>query len=120
MKQTIFERYGGFANVSRVVSSFYNKILDSSITAPYFAHTHMKRLIDHQTKFIASIMGGPASFTNDYLEKVHERLNISEEAFMEAAYLLGETLEDFNFEDEDIRLVKQEFVNRKNHIVKRG
>ncbi len=120
MKHTIFERYGGFAKVSRIVSSFYTKILESPVTAPYFANTNMKRLIDHQTKFIASLMGGPASFTNDYLEKVHAHLNITEEAFGEAAMLLEETLEDFDFEEPDIRQVKQEFMSRKNHILRRG
>ena len=67
MRQTIFERYGGFSKVSKVVMSFYDKILNSSILAPYFAKTDMKRLIDHQTKFISSLMGGPASYTSEHL-----------------------------------------------------
>lgn len=71
MRHTIFERYGGFAKVSRIVSSFYDKILESPITSTYFDNIDMRRLIDHQTKFIAYVMGGPASYTNDQLERVH-------------------------------------------------
>ena len=67
MKSTIFQRYGGFASVSRVVMSFYDKVLDSPVSSPYFANTNMKRLIDHQTKFIAQVMGGPASYTDEQL-----------------------------------------------------
>lgn len=80
----------------------------------------MRRLIDHQTRFIATVMGGPASYTNDHLERVHARLNITEEAFFEICELLRETLEDFDYEDEDIQEVVDEVVSRKNYIVARS
>lgn len=119
MKHSIFERYGGFANVSRIVMDFYEKVLDSPVVSPYFSQTDMKRLIDHQTKFIASMMGGPASYTDEHLERVHVHLGITEPAFYEIVELLKETLEDFDFEDEDIRHVEQNMVGRKNYIVAR-
>ncbi|MGD2155854.1 MAG: group 1 truncated hemoglobin [Anaerolineales bacterium] len=119
MRQTIFERYGGFSNVSRLVMSFYDKMLDSPVTSPYFANTNMKRLIDHQTKFIASMMGGPVSYTNEHLERVHARLGITEAAFFESVDLLKETMEDFDFIDEDIQEVEAEMVSRKNFIITR-
>ena len=37
MSKTIFERYGGFASVSKVVSAFYDQMLDSEDTAPQSA-----------------------------------------------------------------------------------
>ena len=117
MRQTIFERYGGFSVVSQVVMSFYDKILDSPVTSPYFSGIDMKRLIDHQIKFFAALMGGPASYTNDHLERVHARLSITEAAFMEAMVLMKDTLEEFNFLDEDIQLVADEMMSRKNYIV---
>lgn len=120
MGRTIFERYGGFASVSRVVMSFYDKMLDSPVTSPYFGHTDMKRLIDHQTKFIAAMMGGPASYTNEHLERVHANLGITEHAFLEAMAMLRETLEDFDFTDEDIRQVEDEMMRRKNFVVSRS
>ncbi|MDX1614499.1 MAG: group 1 truncated hemoglobin [Candidatus Promineifilaceae bacterium] len=119
MRGSIFERYGGMAKVSRIVLSFYNKMLDSPLTAPYFANTDMRRLIDHQTKFIASIMGGPASYSNSHLERVHEHLGITEEAFMESMTMLAETLEDHNFAEDDIRRVEGAMMGRKNYIVAR-
>lgn len=119
MKRSMFERYGGFAKVSRIVMSFYDKVLDSPVTNPYFRNTNMKRLIDHQTKFIASMMGGPASYSNEHLEHVHAHLGISEGAFLETVELLAETLEDFDFEDTDVREVRNEMMGRKNFIVAR-
>lgn len=120
MTRSIFERYGGFAKVSRVVMSFYDKILNSAITSPYFVNINMKRLIDHQTKFIASMMGGPASYTNEHLKRVHARLGITEEAFEEAVYLLTETLEDFDFESEDMQQVEDEVNSRKYYVISRS
>lgn len=120
MRKSIFERYGGFTNVSRVVMSFYDKVLDSPATSHYFANTDMKRLIDHQTKFFAALMGGPASYTNDHLERVHAHLGITEDAFMEAMDMMTETLEDFNYKDEDIRAIENEMMSRKNYIVARA
>lgn len=120
MKQTIFEKYGGFAKISSLVMSFYDKILDSPVTAPYFVNIDMRRLIDHQTKFITSILGGPASFTNDHLERVHAGHRITEAAFFESIELLRETLEDFDFSPDDVHLVMDHFMSRKNFIVSRG
>lgn len=117
MRQTIFERNGGFAVVSKVVMSFYDKVLDSPATSPYFSSVDMKRLIDHQTKFFAALMGGPASYTNDHLEKVHAHLSITESAFLEALLLMKDTLEEFDFSNEDIQQVQDEMMNRKNFIV---
>lgn len=117
MRQTIFERYGGFAKISKVVMSFYDKLLNSPLLAPYFAKTDMKRLIDHQTKFIASLMGGPASYTNEHLERIHAHLGITEAAFKESLELMKETLEDHEFLEDDIHSVKDAMNNTKNFIV---
>jgi len=117
MRQTIFERYGGFAKISKIVMSFYDKILSSPMLAPYFEKTDMKRLIDHQSKFVSSLMGGPASYTSEHLERVHAHLGITEDAFKESLTLMKETLEDHNFLDEDVRTVGDAMNSQKNHIV---
>jgi hemoglobin len=120
MRQTVFERYGGFASVSRVVTEFYDRVLDSPVASPYFEHTDMRRLIDHQTRFMSQLMGGPASYTDDQLERVHARLHITDEAFTEVATLLKETLEDMDFEPEDVAEVCDQVVARKRFIVTGG
>ena len=120
MARTIFDRYGGFSKISKVVISLYDKITESPITGKYFVNTNMKRLIDHQTQFVASLMGGPVSFTDEHLERVHNHLAINEEAFFEIVDLLRETLEDFDFDDPDIDAVERAFLDRKNHIVKKA
>ena len=67
MKQTPFERYGGFATVSRIVMSLYDRLLEDDEVGPFFDDVDMPKLIDHQTKFVSSLMGGPASFTDEHI-----------------------------------------------------
>lgn len=119
MTASIFERYGGFSSVRRVVSEFYERMLDSPVVSGYFDNTDMRRLVDHQTKFIATVMGGPASFTDETLRRVHERLAITDEAFDEMARLLRETLEDFDYKASDISAVHQEIASRRHLIVQK-
>ena len=117
MTQTIFERYGGFASVRKVVSAFYDKLLDSDNLAPYFANTNMRILIDHQTQFRSTVMGGPGTISDDVLRRVHAPLNIRRQHFVEMAELLAETLEDFDFDVPDVRYVEREILRREPLIV---
>ena len=119
MAQSIFLRYGGFASISKVVSAFYGKAIESPLLGPYFENIDMPRLIDHQTKFFSALMGGPASFSNEELERAHSRLDINDQEFQEMVDLLKETLEDFDFDDSDIAIVHGEILKRKRYIVTR-
>jgi hemoglobin len=117
MAQSIFERYGGFSHISRVVSDFYRRVLDSPVLSPYFDGIDMRTLIDHQTKFMATMMGGPASFSNEHLARVHAHLSIGEKAFAEMVAILRDTLEDFDFDQTDISRVHAEMLARKPYVV---
>ena len=119
MAATVFERCGGFATVRKVVSAFYDKLLDSETLSGYFAKVDMRRLIDHQTKFISSTMGGPASFSDDALRRAHAKLGLSHSELLEMAELLRETLEDFDLEKADCEHVYNEIMKRESLIVTR-
>lgn len=114
---SMFERYGGFATVGKIVMSFYDKALDSDIVGDYFADTDVKTLIDHQTKFVAQVMGGPVNYTNEALRGIHARYGIDRRAFDEVVALLRETLEEFAVAPEDVRLVVADFESRAPFII---
>lgn len=119
MAQTIFERNGGFAKIRKVVSAFYEKVLDSDKLQRYFTDIDMRVLIDHQTKFVASVMGGPAAFSDDVLRRVHEPLGISHDDFVEMSALLSEALEESGFDQADVDYVIKEIDKREPLIVAR-
>ena len=117
MALTIYERAGGFSSVRKVVSAFYDKVLESPLVAHHFENIDMRRLIDHQTRFVSFLMGGPASYTEEHIEHVHRNLGITLEEFDEMVELLTETLEDFDFISDDITRIGQELRRREPVIV---
>jgi hemoglobin len=118
MTRSVLERYGGFPFLSRVVMAFYDRALDSDVLAPYFEDVDMRRLIDHQTKFMAFILGGPASYTNDHLAHVHAHLGIDRPAFDEMIEAMRETLEGFEMDDEDVAGVVDALRGRAPWIIR--
>ncbi len=120
MAKTLFDKYGGFKFVSRVVMSFYEKALDSDQIGDYFEAVDMARLIDHQTKFISSLLGGPAAYSDDRLQKVHEHLNLTHEDFDEMKKIMRETMVEHGFEAGDIDLVIKEIEARRGPIISAG
>jgi hemoglobin len=114
---TMFERNGGFGFLSKVVMDFYDRVLDSEMLGGYFAGTNVKMLVDHQMKFMASLMGGPASFSDEALRAVHSRLRIDNPSFDEMLRILRDVLEDHEMADEDVVLMLGEFRRRRDAIV---
>lgn len=117
--QTIFERVGGMRTVSRVISTFYDRVMSTPDLIGYFEGVDMRRLIDHQTKFVAAVMGGPASFTDEHLARVHAHLGIDDPSFEEAVLILRESMEDHNMNETDIGEVMSQVRSRKQFIVTR-
>ena len=116
-EKTLFEKYGGFSRVSRVVLSFYDTLLDSDDIGPFFDDVDMAKMVDHQTKFIASLLGGPAAYTDAQLRQLHAHLSIEDAHFDELKVVLRQTLDNHDFEPDDIDAVLQEFENRRVLIV---
>ena len=119
MTASLFDKYGGFANISKVVSAFYERAIDSDIIGPYFDDVDMRAMVDHQTKFIASVMGGPASYSDEALHKVHASHHIDHAAFAEMAALLRQTLVDSGIQPDDVELVMNEIAARESVVVTR-
>ncbi|WP_109464899.1 group I truncated hemoglobin [Albibacillus kandeliae] len=119
MSRTLFEKYGGFKSISRIVLTFYEMVLDSERIGDHFENVDMARLIDHQTKFIASLMGGPASFSDERLEQVHRHLGIDDGDFDEVEALLAEALEEHGVSAEDIRVIGAVIETKRSLIVAR-
>ncbi len=116
-EQTLFEKYGGFSKVSKVVLAFYDALLDSDEIGPFFDDVDMSKMVDHQTKFIASLLGGPAAYTDNQLRQLHAHLDISDLHFDELKVVLSGTLQDHGFAPNDIEAVLGAFETRRNLIV---
>jgi len=105
MAVSLFQKYGGFGAISKLIMAFYDKAVESDVIGDYFEGVDMRRLVDHQTKFISALMGGPASYTDDALRQSHARLAIDKRAFEEMARLLELTLREAKLDPADVELV---------------
>ena len=117
LTKSIFDRIGGFKKVRKIVSDFYDRVLENEVLIPYFEDVDMPSLIDHQTKFYATVLGGPASYTDEQLGKIHKGMGITDHAFDVVCELVVETLEDHDLEEDDIQQVQSLLVAKKHLMV---
>lgn len=116
-ERSLFERHGGFAAVSQIVLAFYDRVLDSDVIGPFFETVEMPDLIDHQTKFVASMMGGPASYSDEHLRQIHASLGIDHMAMDEMVRLFRDTLQDFDFDEASIEALVGEIERRRSVVI---
>lgn len=117
MEKSLYEKYGGFSTVGKIVMTLYEKLLDDDDVGPFFDEVDMPKLIDHQTKFVSSLMGGPASFTDTHIENAHRHLTIHNAHFDKLKELVDETLGEFGVDSEDIQTVLAAFEQRRNLLI---
>ncbi|HWV41758.1 group 1 truncated hemoglobin [Pseudorhodoplanes sp.] len=117
MPRSLYETIGGFNVISKIVLSFYDKVLDSDKVASYFTGIDMKRLIDHQTKFICSLLGGPASFSDEQLRHAHREVKVTDEAFDEITALFSDALHEASLKPVEITQIVSAFESKRPLIV---
>ncbi len=117
MGKTIYDEIGGFMSVRKLITEFYDKVLECDELSILFENVNMERLIDHQTKFFSMLLGGPASFTDQELKHAHTRLGISAHQFDLTKECLVETLEDFDLKEEHISFITNAFEEKREFIV---
>lgn len=115
---SMLERCGGAKFVMRFTLQFYDKVLASSRLAPFFANTNMQELVEHQAKFISTVMGGPASYSNAALRDMHAKLAIDDQAFDEMILLFRTTLEESRLADVDVEAIMADLNARRRYIVR--
>lgn len=117
-QRSLFEKYGGFSTVSKIVLSFYDELLDNDDIGPLFDNVDMAKQVDHQTKFISSLLGGPSSYTDAQIKQIHSHLEISDADYEETMAVLARNLSAHGVEDKDVKTVMKSLNARRNLVVK--
>ncbi|WP_341711426.1 group 1 truncated hemoglobin [Erythrobacter sp.] len=118
-QQSMFDKYGGFSVVSKIVLDLYERLLDDDDLGPFFDDVEFAKIVDHQTKFVSSVMGGPAAYTDNQIEKLHSHLAIGGGHFDQLARILAEVLKDHGVADEDAAEIVGAFTARRHLVVNR-
>jgi hemoglobin len=117
LKTSLFERIGGFAQVRLIISDFYDRILDSQMLRSYFENIDIRRMIDHQTKFVSALMGGPVSYSNEQLGRAHHHLGITPEEYAEMGEIFRETLEDHDIPQVEVDRLHAHILALQEHVI---
>ena len=120
MSQTLYDQLGGFSAVRKLVSDFYDRVLDEEGVASFFRDTEMSKLIDHQTKFFATLLGGPVSYTDEQLRKLHTSMGIQDHHFDVILDLVQETLEDHDIDKQAVTSIIEKMNTYRSAIVTVG
>ncbi|WP_338549416.1 group I truncated hemoglobin [Roseovarius phycicola] len=119
MEKSLFDKYGGFSTVSKIVLTLYDRLLEDDDVGPFFDDVDLSRLIDHQTKFVSSLMGGPASFTDDHIERAHRGMQIEDHQFDRLKEIVAEVLTDFEVDAPDIETIVGAFEARREILIEK-
>lgn len=119
MEKTLFEKYGGFSTISKIVLTFYDRMIDDDLVGPFFDEVDLSKLIDHQNKFVTSLMGGPASFSDTHIERAHRNMTIEDRHLDRLKEIMAQTLSDFDVDSEDIETILEGFEQRRTILVEK-
>ncbi len=117
MQLSLYEKLGGITNIQAVVIDFYRRISASQSLAPYFQGINMERLINHQTKFMCQMLGGPTEYTGRDLARAHAHLSVTPQAFAEVAAHLESALKAAGVSAEDVATIIREVAAAKSQVV---
>lgn len=118
MERSLFDKYGGFSAISRIVIDLYDRLLEDEEVGPFFDDVEMSRIVDHQTKFVSSLLGGPASYSDDQIARMHGHLTVADAQFDQLKAILAATLGDHGMTPDDVEKVVGEFEARRVLVVR--
>jgi hemoglobin len=112
----MLDRYGR-VTLARIVAAFYADVLQSRTLGHYFAHVSITGLVQHQSMFMAAVMGGPAAFDSSHIRVVHEDLGITSEDFAEMLDMLEGRMLQGGIEPDDVRTVLDGYRQMRPEVV---
>ena len=119
MPEYMLARYGR-VRLTQIVSSFYSNVLKSPTLSRYFDQVSIAGLIEHQTRFLGMVLGGPPAYTAQELEVAHKRFDITDKDFDEMLRLLEESLNNYEIDPEDVTKVILRYRAMQPAVVKPG
>lgn len=74
MTASLYERIGGEPAIMAAVNLFYTKVMEDSLTRPFFAGLDMKAQVQKQVAFMSRALGGPVEYHGRDLRSAHAKL----------------------------------------------
>ena len=114
----LYDKYGGTATISRIVTDFYGEVLRRPHLRAYFDGVPMPRLIQHQVRFMSDVLGKtPRVYNGRAMAAAHGQLKITAEHFAEVGGILEAGLRKAGMAEEDLKTVMAAVVRLQPDVV---
>jgi ferredoxin-NADP reductase len=112
---SIYDTLGGMEAVESVVDRMYDHILADERLAPYFDEANVDSLIEHQTKFIAMVAGGPEY--HQHIAETHAHMGLRDEHFDAVLAYFHRSLAEHDIDEEHIHQLKSQLQEYRANTV---
>lgn len=103
--ETLYDRAGGEAGITKLVGIFYQRVLADPELSPFFAHIPMAKLHRMQVEFFSSALNGPLQYSGRPLAHVHQGYGITKAHLRRFTEHLLATLQTLNLSRQDIQSI---------------
>jgi hemoglobin len=103
--ETLYDRAGGEAGVTKLVDIFYQRVLNDPELSPFFAHIPMAKLRRMQVEFFSSALNGPLHYSGRPLAHVHQGHGITKAHLRRFTEHLLATLQSLNLSRQDVQSI---------------
>jgi len=97
MEATLFERIGGTKAITRLIDTFYKRVLADRELAPFFKGVGMAKLRRMQLELFSAALEGPVRYTGRPMIQAHRHLKIGLQDYQRFIRHLFDTLDDAGF-----------------------
>ena len=94
-KESLYMKFGGEQAIEKIVTIFYNKILQNQVLKEYFKNVEVNKLRNLQKQFLCFKFGGPNPYTGKTMRDSHWHLELQDVHFDTFKDLMRETLKEF-------------------------
>ncbi len=115
--QTLYEKIGGGQNIKKLVTAFYQRVLNDPLLSPFFANTSIEKLQNMQVTFFTIALGGPEPGKMPSLTEVHRGRGIESKHLVRFTELLVETLGEIGIEPDDAKKVYERIATYSNSVL---
>jgi hemoglobin len=114
--ETLYDRAGGEAGVTKLVDIFYQRVLNDPELSPFFAHIPMAKLRRMQVEFFSSALNGPLHYSGRPLAHVHQGHGITKAHLRRFTEHLLATLQSLNLSRQDVQSIYTRIALEANEV----
>lgn len=117
LKNTIYDRYGGYNFFHECIYQLYREMYDHPEISYHFVGVDIDVLSKHQTQYLIRNIGGPKIYGGKPIKWVHRNMDITDFQFDEIAKAFAKAFRDKGMAEEDVKTIIKFVASRRQDVV---